>query len=216
MTPAEEVQLAEDIFDPVLRDGLVEFFRTALHRDAAKRFGSLREMTRAWTDIFRDLDTVPPLTTVATVGDWKKSDEAPPDEPTAQASGAAKATADTPLAAAGLSPRRAVDRAAAASASPPPVSWPASPPGGSRRCAASAASPRYELVRRSREWRQRFKALRDGGSTQRKISFCRTGRGASSARLRSSHAAADADAQEPAARGAKTSRSCPSTTWSPG
>jgi serine/threonine protein kinase len=69
LDPSEEVQLAEDIFDPVLRDGLVEFFRTALHRDAAQRFGSLHAMTRAWTDIFRDLDTVPPLTTASTVDD---------------------------------------------------------------------------------------------------------------------------------------------------
>ena len=32
----EQAQLAEDIFDPVLRDGLVEFFRTAFHRDAGQ------------------------------------------------------------------------------------------------------------------------------------------------------------------------------------
>ena len=63
LDPAEEAQLAEDLFDPVARDGLVEFFQAALHRDAAKRFRTLHDMTRAWTDIFRDLDTVPPLTT---------------------------------------------------------------------------------------------------------------------------------------------------------
>ena len=34
LAPDEEAQLAEDLFDPVPRDGLVEFFRTALHRDA--------------------------------------------------------------------------------------------------------------------------------------------------------------------------------------
>ena len=63
LDPAEEAQLAEDLFDPVARDGLVEFFKAALHRDAAKRFRTLHDMTRAWTDIFSDLDTVPPLTT---------------------------------------------------------------------------------------------------------------------------------------------------------
>ena len=34
--PAEEVQLAEDLFDPVARDGLVEFFKVALHREEAR------------------------------------------------------------------------------------------------------------------------------------------------------------------------------------
>ena len=63
LDPGEEVQLAADLFDPVIRDGLESFFRVALNRDARQRFSSLQEMTRAWTDIFRDLETIPPLTT---------------------------------------------------------------------------------------------------------------------------------------------------------
>ena len=98
LDPGEEVQLAEDIFDPVLRDGLVEFFRTALDREAAQRFGSLHAMTRAWTDIFRDLDAVPPLTTASTLDD--ESDDAQAKRELA----VQKATVSTPLAAAGLSP----------------------------------------------------------------------------------------------------------------
>ena len=114
LDPGEEVQLAEDLFDPVIRDGLVEFFRVALHRDARQRFSSLHEMTRAWTDIFRDLETIPPLTTVDHRG--RRQDEAA--EPGTEgdrteraeaarvkrAEARGKATASTPLAAAGLSP----------------------------------------------------------------------------------------------------------------
>lgn len=59
LDPAEEVQLAEDLFDPVARDGLVEFFTVALHRDATRRYRTLHDMRLAWTDIFRELDTVP-------------------------------------------------------------------------------------------------------------------------------------------------------------
>ena len=77
---SEQAQLAEDVFDPVLRDGLVEFFRTAFNRDATARFGSLHEMTRAWTDIFRDVQTVPPLTTASTVS-MADADETGPRAP---------------------------------------------------------------------------------------------------------------------------------------
>ena len=76
LDPAEEAQLAEDLFDPVARDGLVEFFKVAFQRDAAKRFRTLHDMTRAWTDIFSDLDTVPPLTTASTNGDDEGEAEA--------------------------------------------------------------------------------------------------------------------------------------------
>jgi len=101
LDPSEQLpHLAEDSFDPVLRDRLVEFFGRALHRDAARRFGSLKEMTRAWTDVFRDLDEAPPLTTRHTI---TLDDSAEPDE--ARDAAAKAATADTPLAAAGLTAR---------------------------------------------------------------------------------------------------------------
>ena len=151
LDPAEEVQLAEDIFDPVLRDSLVEFFRQALDRDAAKRFGSLRAMTHAWTDIFRDLDTVPPLTTSATVG---LEESAGAD--TQRERAAREATASTPLAAAGLSPRALsiAQQRLGVSTVGELVHIPA------RRITklrGIGSKPRYELVRRSREWRLRLR-----------------------------------------------------------
>ena len=101
LDPSDQLpHLAEDSFDPVLRDRLVAFFSRALHRDAARRFGSLKEMTRAWTDVFRGLDETPPLTTRHTI---TLDDSAEPDE--ARDAAAQAATADTPLAAAGLTAR---------------------------------------------------------------------------------------------------------------
>ncbi|MGH3223338.1 MAG: BREX system serine/threonine kinase PglW [Streptosporangiaceae bacterium] len=158
LDPAEKVQLAEDLFDPVARDGLVEFFKVALHRDAARRHPTLHDMTRAWTDIFHDLDTVPPLTT-ATTND-EAEDEAETADPAGSArakreQAAAMATPATPLAAAGLSPyalsiaqqRLRIDTAGDLAHV------------RARQITALrgiGSVPRYELVRRSREWRQRF------------------------------------------------------------
>lgn len=49
-----------DAFEPAVRDGLVAFFRKALHRDAAKRFAELKPMRDAWKKIFLDASqTVP-------------------------------------------------------------------------------------------------------------------------------------------------------------
>jgi serine/threonine protein kinase len=159
LDPAEEVQLAEDLFDPVARDGLVEFFKVALHRDAVRRFSSLHDMTRAWTDIFRGLATVPPLTTSATNGDGtgEENEGIDPVESARakRAEAAAKATPATPLAAAGLSPyalsiaqqRLGIDTAGDLARVP------------ARRITALrgiGSVPRYELVRLSREWRHRF------------------------------------------------------------
>ena len=152
----EQAQLAEDIFDPVLRDGLVEFFRTAFHRDAGQRFGSLHQMTRAWTDIFADLETVPPLTTASTVD---TAGQAGHDESATtgqiRADAAAKATATTPLAAAGLSPYAlsiAQQRLGVSTAG----ELARVPARRITRLRGIGSVPRYELVRRSREWRQRF------------------------------------------------------------
>ena len=164
LDPVEEAQLAEDLFDPVARDGLVEFFKVALHRDAAKRFPTLHDMTRSWTDIFRDLNTVPPLTTASTNGDVEQEAGATDPVESARAKraeAAAKATPATPLAAAGLSPyalsiaqqRLGIDTAGDLARVP------------ARRITALrgiGSVPRYELVRRSREWRQRFSLTEAG------------------------------------------------------
>ena len=167
LDPAEEVQLAEDLFDPVARDGLVEFFAVALHRDATKRFRTLRDMTLAWTDIFRELDTVPPLTTASTnSGEAEETDEAADPAESARAKrveAAAKAVPATPLIAAGLSPfalsiaqqRLGIDSAGDLARVP------------AKRITALrgiGSVPRYELVRLSREWRQRFSLTEDGSA----------------------------------------------------
>jgi serine/threonine protein kinase len=92
-------QLAEDGFDPVLRERLARFFRAALHRDPAQRHGSLKEMRLAWADVFRDLDETLPATTPRTV------DATPATADEARQVSAASVAADTPLIAAGLSAR---------------------------------------------------------------------------------------------------------------
>ncbi|HEY5835158.1 BREX system serine/threonine kinase PglW [Streptomyces sp.] len=52
--------IAAEAFDPAVRDGLVTFFRKALHRDADQRFRELKPMRDAWKKIFLDLqDTLP-------------------------------------------------------------------------------------------------------------------------------------------------------------
>ena len=165
LDPAEEVQLAEDLFDPVARDGLVEFFTVALHRDATRRYRTLHEMRLAWTDIFRELDTVPPLTTASTNGDGTEDGDEPADPAeyarAKRAEAAAKAAPATPLAAAGLSPfalsiaqqRLGIDTAGDLARVP------------AKRITALrgiGSVPRYELVRLSREWRQRFSLTEEG------------------------------------------------------
>jgi serine/threonine protein kinase len=150
---SEEAQLAEDVFDPVLRDGLVEFFRTAFNRDATARFGSLHEMTRAWTDIFRDVQTVPPLTTASTVS-MADVDETAPAESIRQEA-AAKATPATPLAAAGLT-AYALSIAQQSLGVSTAGELARVPARRITRLRGIGSVPKYELVRRSREWRQRF------------------------------------------------------------
>ena len=163
--PGEEVQLAADLFDPVIRDGLETFFRVALNRDARQRFSSLQEMTRAWTDIFHDLETIPPLTT-STTEDGDTGEAAGPGtegDRTERAEAArvkraeaiAAATPSTPIAAAGLSPY-----ALSAAMQKLNVSTAGDlahiPAGRITRLRGIGSVPRYELVRLSREWRQRF------------------------------------------------------------
>ncbi len=53
LTDAELVLDAEKL-DPSVREGLVEFFLTALHRDPAKRFDNAEEMRWAWQQVFKE------------------------------------------------------------------------------------------------------------------------------------------------------------------
>jgi serine/threonine protein kinase len=52
----DEATIAVGRFDPALRDGLESFFRRALRRDPAERFGNAEEMLRAWRAAFSPMD----------------------------------------------------------------------------------------------------------------------------------------------------------------
>jgi serine/threonine protein kinase len=60
----DEVRLEPSAFDSAVADRLVDFFRTALARDAADRFATSEEMTDAWRSIFVDIPQAPPPGTV--------------------------------------------------------------------------------------------------------------------------------------------------------
>ncbi|MGH3622275.1 MAG: protein kinase domain-containing protein, partial [Sciscionella sp.] len=98
-TGDETPTVAAELFDPALRDGLTGFFLRAFHRDVNRRFDTFRQMQDAWRAVFLSADAAAPVTTPATVG---------LDEDTLARTldaHAAAATPDTPLEAAGLSPR---------------------------------------------------------------------------------------------------------------
>ncbi|MFI2264459.1 BREX system serine/threonine kinase PglW [Streptomyces tubercidicus] len=52
--------LATDAFVPILAPGLEKFFGRALHREANRRFESLRQMRDAWRSIFMEADRTQP------------------------------------------------------------------------------------------------------------------------------------------------------------
>ncbi|MGB8843778.1 MAG: BREX system serine/threonine kinase PglW [Aliidongia sp.] len=52
----DEATISVERFDPALRDGLTGFFRRALRRDPAERFGNAEEMLRAWRAAFSAMD----------------------------------------------------------------------------------------------------------------------------------------------------------------
>jgi len=150
LDPAEQTpQLAEDSFDPQLRSQLVSFFATALHRDPARRHASLKDMSRAWSDVFRDLDESRPATTPQTVG------EMPTTPAEARQVSAARVEASTPLIAAGLSVR-----ALSAAQQQLDVSTVGElakiPAGRVQRLRGVGRGPRNELLKRAREWRQQL------------------------------------------------------------
>ncbi|AUS81915.1 BREX system serine/threonine kinase PglW [Actinoalloteichus sp. AHMU CJ021] len=91
--------LAVDLFDPALRDELTAFFHRALHRDVNKRFDGFRQMEEAWRGVFTVADAASPVTTPGTVGLGEATLE---ETRNAHAEAAAL---DTPLDAAGLTPR---------------------------------------------------------------------------------------------------------------
>ncbi|MFV2102960.1 BREX system serine/threonine kinase PglW [Micromonospora sp. LOL_024] len=95
--------LAAEAFDSAVRDGLVEFFQRALHRDHRERFASLKDMRDAWQQVFRRSDASTPVGT-----DHPETDADDLDVEVAEAAreeAAGRATRATTLEAAGLTPR---------------------------------------------------------------------------------------------------------------
>ncbi|SNQ48128.1 Serine/threonine protein kinase [Frankia canadensis] len=124
--------LATEAFDPAIRGGLTAFFLRALHRDAGERFGSLKDMRDAWQAIFRAVDSTPPAPVTAAT------------------------TPDTPLEAAGLSPR-AVSAAHQVNATTVGALLAL----GSKEIISlpgTGAKTRQELQSRIRQWRRAFAA----------------------------------------------------------
>ena len=52
----DELVIDAEKFDPSVREGLVEFFRKALHREPAKRFDNADEMRWAWQQVFKEAE----------------------------------------------------------------------------------------------------------------------------------------------------------------
>ncbi|WP_261568355.1 BREX system serine/threonine kinase PglW [Frankia gtarii] len=107
--------VATEAFDPAIRSGLASFFPRALNRDAARRFASLKDMRDAWQAVFRAADSTPPTPSIHPTPNIHPAGTRPAgaagaaaDERAAQQArdlAAVAAAADTPLEAAGLSPR---------------------------------------------------------------------------------------------------------------
>ncbi|MFD8077705.1 BREX system serine/threonine kinase PglW [Streptomyces sp. NPDC059718] len=143
-TSDEHPALAEDLFEPGLREGLTAFFARALHRDTARRFDSLKQMSAAWRDLFTRADAVPPATTPATI----TADATTLQEIRDAAAQAAELT--TELIAAGLSPR-AVSVAADLGASTVGELL-ALPPHRFSQARGAGVLIRNELKRRHKQW----------------------------------------------------------------
>ncbi len=144
-TSDETPTLAAEAFDPSLREGLIAFFNRALHRDVERRFATLREMQDAWRAVFTRLDAQrPPTTTATSAGTAETTEEA-------RDAAAERATRDTPLPLAGLSPRAV---AAAASLGAQTVGELLDvPPYKVTKVRGVGRTIRSELSRRARQWR---------------------------------------------------------------
>ncbi|WFE99611.1 BREX system serine/threonine kinase PglW [Micromonospora sp. WMMD964] len=141
--------LAAEAFDPAIRDGLVEFFQRALHRDHRRRHASLKDLRDAWQEVFRRSDASTPVGT-------EHPDVDEPDEQVAAVArdeAAGKATRATTLEAAGLTPR-AVSAAHRLEATT--VGELLSVANKLAHLPGLGAKTRQELQRRVKEWRQRL------------------------------------------------------------
>ncbi|MCM3886263.1 BREX system serine/threonine kinase PglW [Frankia sp. R82] len=115
--------VATEAFDPAIRAGLTSFFLRAFDRDATRRFAALKDMRDAWHAVFRAADSTPPTNTahpaahdgagpsgraslvVAPGSVVAGGDNDEESARRARDAAAAVATSETPLEAAGLSPR---------------------------------------------------------------------------------------------------------------
>ena len=52
----DELVIDAEKFDPSVRDGLVEFFAKALHREPDQRFGNAYDMQTAWRQVFKEAE----------------------------------------------------------------------------------------------------------------------------------------------------------------
>ncbi len=136
-------------FDPQLRDRLVTFFTVALHRDPAKRHGSLARWRRPGLRRSATWTKHPPATTRHTI------DEEPATAAEARELSAARVEAGTPLVAAGLSARAlsAAEDQLTVFTVGELVKIPAA---RVQRLRGIGLGPRNELVKRAREWRQQL------------------------------------------------------------
>ncbi|MFJ8488799.1 BREX system serine/threonine kinase PglW [Streptomyces sp. NPDC094038] len=156
--PDAKLYVAAELFEASLSEGLTGFFERALHRDVEQRYDSLRDLQEAWRGVFRRADAAPPATTPATVGLTAEDIEDARD----QAAGAADL--DTPLEAAGLSPR-AVSVAAGLGASDVKALLEI-PPHTISRARGAGNLIRKELNRRHRQW---TRALRERPAVRRPV-----------------------------------------------
>ncbi len=95
----DELVLDAEKFDPSVREGLVEFFLTALHREPSQRFDNAEEMRWAWQEVFKEAE--------------KRKIKTPGGEEVDLAVSLEQADLTTPIAALGLSSRarNALERA---------------------------------------------------------------------------------------------------------
>lgn len=142
-TTDETPRLAADEFDPALKDGLIAFFRRALHREVDRRFEGLRQMEDAWRDVFVAADRRTPLGAAAEV-----------DDPAALAATrdrlVAAAALDTGLEEAGLSARGVSVAAGFGAATVGELL--AVRPHELARARGAGAAVRKELLRRHKQW----------------------------------------------------------------
>ncbi|MEV6813503.1 BREX system serine/threonine kinase PglW [Micromonospora sp. NPDC051296] len=144
--------LAAEAFDPAIRDGLVEFFHEALHRDHRRRFASLKDLRDAWQQVFRRSDASTPVGTDHPEIETEEPDEEAAEKAREEAAG--KASRATVLEAAGLTPRAVsaahrVDASTVGELLAVGNNTFATLPG-------LGAKTRKELQRRVKEWRTRL------------------------------------------------------------